>query len=372
MNGIKKISLLCIMLFSTVCAENADQYKIIRISPESLQHSVDIAKSQEDYRYMQKVVITTVAAACVIGLFQLQPYFAQNSKYVLKEGDVIVSLGSEVKSMIDQDNSNFLYTYMCAVGKNIAENSIYFTKNIGAAVSSCIGMFMLNTASQQISSSWKYLYDVDSLRGFIEHQTNLDKLFFMLKEFAVPFDLYSQRLSMDVNFGQQRIVLAEFMQEIIRIAETSNSLNKGAIVSAMKKDYLRKTSSLEELQDLALQAINYRQQIEQGLVTTPLQIEQFNRATIAEFCNFLILDIEKITAFVTNKSQDQYIKLLYADKIQSLVSATNLFAAQLEEKLACSLDDLYQQSKQGHGLFDLIYNFQMIVNQHIEIMGYRL
>ncbi|AXK61133.1 hypothetical protein [Candidatus Chromulinivorax destructor] len=108
------------------------------------------------------------------------------------------------------------------------------------------------------------------------------------------------------------------------------------------------------------------------MVTTPLQIEQFNRATIAEFCNFLILDIEKIAAFVTNKSQDQYVKLLYVDKIQSLISATNLFAAQLEENLACSLDDLYQQSKQGHGLFDLICNFQMIVNQHIEIMGYRL
>ncbi|AXK61132.1 hypothetical protein C0J27_05375 [Candidatus Chromulinivorax destructor] len=273
------------MLFSTVCAENADQYKIIRISPESLQHSVDIAKSQEDYRYMQKVVITVAAAACVIGLFQLQPYFAQNSKYVLKEGDVIVSLGSEVKSMIDQDNSNFLYTYMCAVGKNIAENSIYFTKNIGAAVSSCIGMFMLNTASQQISSSWKYLYDVDSLRGFIEHQTNLDKLLFMLKEFAVPFDLYSQRLSMDVNFGQQRIVLAEFMQEIIRIAETSNSLNKGAIVSAMKKIIYEKLHHLKSCKILLCKLLT----IDSRLSRDWLQLlYKLNNLIVQQLLNFVI------------------------------------------------------------------------------------
>jgi hypothetical protein len=140
----------------------------------------------------------------------------------------------------------------------------------------------------------------------------------------------------------------------------------------MKKDYLHKTSSLQELQDFAVNAINYRQRIELGLVDDSLEIEAMNRMAIAEFCNFLILEIEKVAAFVQIKVENSYMKSYFTDKVQNLIKATNLFAKQVEMKLALPMNDLYEQSKKGDGLFDLIYNFNILVNQHIEMMSYRL
>ena len=140
----------------------------------------------------------------------------------------------------------------------------------------------------------------------------------------------------------------------------------------MKKDFLQKTSSLQELQDYALHAMNYRQRIQAGLVESSLEIENFNRASLAEFCNLLILEVERVTAFVANKSENCFMQNYLAQGVDALTVATNKFAEQVEAQLALPIADLYAQSKEGNGLFDLIFDYSSFLQLHIDAMSLRL
>lgn len=375
MNCIKKFSLIFCMLFSPLVTLDIDQYKVIRISQESLHHSVQIAKSDEQYRLFQRLAVVGVAVAVVVALLKMQGYSSPRGEYVLQAGDSIVHAplaGAVLKKQTENSISDMAVQAVYGAGQYIITSSIDCAKSIRSVASSFIGMTLLNLGSQQLGTSWKYFHEVEELSGFINHTTKLHKLFFMIKEFAVPFDIYSTRLSMDLNFGQQRILLADFMKEIIEAVDSSNEWNQSKLLTVMKKDYLRKASSLQEFQNFAVDAINYRQRIEFELVDNPLEIETMNRMAIAEFCNFLILDIEKVAAFVQNKVENSYMRSYFTDKVQNLIKATNLFAEQVEIKLALPINDLYEQSKKGDGLFDLICNFNILVDQHVDMMSYRL
>lgn len=376
MNHIKKFSLLVCMFFSPLLTLDIDQYKVIRISQESLQQSVQVAKSDEQYRLLQRFAVAGVAVLAVVTLLKMQGYSSSpRGEYVLQAGDSIVHAPLDLvveKKQIDNSIPVMLARGMYGAGQYIVTSSIDSAKSIGSVASSFIGAAILSIGSQQLSTLCTYFYEVEELSGFIKNETKLHKLFFMIKEFAVPFDIYSTRLSMDLNFGQQRILLADFMKEMIEAVDGSNEWHQSKLLAVMKKDYLHKTSSLQELQGFAVDAINYRQRIELGLVDNPLEIEAMNRMAIAEFCNFLILEIEKVAAFVQNKVENTYMKSYFTDKVQNLMKATNLFAGQVEMKLALSMDDLYEQSKKGDGLFDLICNFNSLVDQHVEMMSYRL
>ncbi len=162
------------------------------------------------------------------------------------------------------------------------------------------------------------------------------------------------------------------MKEMIEAVETSNDWSKNKLLTLMKKDFLQKTSSLQELQDYALRAMNYRQCIESGLVHSSLEIEEFNRASIAEFCNLLIVEVERITAFIVNKSENCFMKNYYSQGVETFIAATNIFAAKVEAKLALPMTDLYAQSKLGDGLFDLIFDYSAFLKLHIDAMNLRL
>jgi hypothetical protein len=363
------------MLFQPLFAIDADQYKVIRISQESLQQSILIAKSDEQYRCIQRWAVAGAAVVAVIALLKMQKCSSPSGEYVLQAGDTIVHAPSAVAILQKQTENSISDMAVQAVygaGRYIVTNSIDCAKSIASVASSFIGMTLLTLGSQQLGTSWKYFYEVEELSGFIKHETKLHKLFLMIKEFAVPFDIYSERLSMDLNFGQQRILLSDFMKEIIEAVDSSNEWNQNKLLLVMKKDFLHKASLLQEFQNFAVNGINYRQRIELGLIDNYFEIEAMNRMAIVEFCNFLILEIEKVSAFIQIKAENSYMKSYFTDKVQHLIKATNIFAEQVEMKLALPIHDLYEQSKKGDGLFDLICNFNILVDQHIEMMSYRL
>ena len=118
--------------------------------------------------------------------------------------------------------------------------------------------------------------------------------------------------------------------------------------------------------------MNYRQQIEAGFVHNVAEIENFNRASIAEFCNLLIVDIERVIAFIEIKSENSFMKNYCMQASQSLLAATNSFAQQVEAKLALSTEQLHEQSKNGDGLFDLIFDFNSCLEQSFDALHIRL
>lgn len=369
MNNIKKFIVLSLIFFTPLSALDIDTCKIIRISQESLDSSTQIAKANEEYRTMQRWIIAGVATAVGVGLLYSQGYMSCQDKL---RDDVIHKNDLKIDHIPLVQDTSTVSKYINGLGQSITNTTGYVARNIGSVVSSFAGKFLLNAGSQQIHSSWKYFHDVEKLSGFIHYTADIDKLFLIIKEFAVPFDIYSQRLSMDLNFGQQRILLAKFMQEMIEVVDNSDEWTKNRILSAMKKDYMAKTSSLQELQNFALNTIHYRQRIEGGYVDNSLEIEDFNRATLAEFCNILILEIEKIAAFVENKVRGRNLQAYFSNKVQTLIYATNLFAEKIEAKLAYSMNELHKQSKNGDGLFDIIADFNVQVQQYIEVLNYQL
>lgn len=376
MKNFNKIKLLFLMLVIPLCADEGKKYQIVRITDDTLQCSIEKAMYDEQQRSLQRWTTTGVAAVAVIGLFQLQGYIASSKAADVQNcGTVSMPLHPEVKNDLVTNHSDSLITkcmnYSTAVAQNITTNSIYLSKNIGAAVSQFIGLGILNLGAQQITSYWTYFHEIEALPGFIKYKTRLPQLTDMLKESAVPFDIYSDRLSMDLNFGQQRMILAHFMKDVIGALDTQDEWSRNRYLEIMKKDYQQKTSSLHELQDYALDVINYQQRIQAGLEQSPLAIEDFNRATIAELCSMLVLQVEQIVAFIENKVKDSHMKAYFSSKTKSLVAATNSFVGEVEIKLSLSIEDLHAQSKKGNGLFDLIFNFDELLQQYISVMSFK-
>ena len=71
-------------------------------------------------------------------------------------------------------------------------------------------------------------------------------------------------------------------------------------------------------------------------------------------------------------SKTAFMKNYFAQGIEALTKSTNIFAAQVEAKLALSMIDLHAQSKLGDGLFDLIFDFNSFLQLHTDAMNLKL
>ena len=362
---MKKFTLALLMFTMPIFATIGENYKIIRISTESLQQAVEKEESDAQYRCIQKWATIAAAAASVFAVMQLQGYFISTGIPLAGDQSTKTDLAHNI---IPKTWENIPYR----AGMSMVTNAIDCARSLSGAVSGFIGMTALSYGVGQAGTYGTYFHETEELSGFMKHQTKVWKLLHVMKEFAVPFDIYSHRLSMDVNFGAQRIMLSDFMKEMIDAAETSNEWSKNKLLHLMKKDFLYKASELQELQNYALHAMNYQQRIESGLVHSSLEIEEFNRVSIAEFCNLLILEVERVTAFIEMKTKNSFMKNYFSQGVTSLVDTTNSFAAQVEAKLALSIHELHEQSKCGNGLFDLVYDFNSFLVDHVEAMGMRL
>ena len=387
---MKKFTLALFMLAMPIFALASENYKIIRISDESLQLAIEKEKTDAQYRCIQKWATVGAAAAAVYGLIHLQDYlsFSDTSKLAkggslpVNENLAVVDRSQWSPNVHVDPSKNLPWTFdnlpsfflngACNVGQGVVDTSLGVSKWIVQSAAGFIGFGALSYGVNEIGNYWSYFNETEELSGFVKHQTKLAKLSYVMKEFAVPFDIYSERLSMDLNFGAQRVILSDFMKEMIEAVEISNDWSRNKLLTLMKKDFLQKTSSLQELQDYALHAMSCRQRIESGLVNSQLEIEQFNRASLAEFCNLLILEVERVTAFIANKSENCFMKNYLTHGVDALTVATNNFAAQVEAQLALPMADLYVQSKQGNGLFDLIFNYTTFLEQNIDAMSLRL
>lgn len=351
---MKKIFLALLMLINPLFVISGDQYPIIRISEETLQKTVEKETYDANMRSVKKWAMVGAAAVTVIGLLKLQSHFAFTGELIKKD---------DIK--VDQ-----------ALTVSVLEGIMRDMKNVSSWVVTGVTAFLggqaLNFGANQYQGNFTALSESQELSGFIKHETKLSQFLHIMKEFAVPFDIYSDKLSVSLNFADQRMMIEDFMKDMMHAVEGSNELAQRRLLATMKKDYVQKSAVLTELQEFALHAMNYRQRIETDLVTTPLEIEQFNRATIAEISNHLILDVERIAAFIEYKSQDSYMKNYFEQGNKTLIQTTNIFAEQIQKRLALPIAELLELSKRGDGLFDLICNYSLFVEQYIEVANMRL
>jgi len=349
---MKKFILTLLMITHVVVS--SDQYQILRISDDTLQKAVEIEAYNTHVRYIKKMAMVATATSGVIGLMWLQSHFAFTGELIKKD---------DIK--IDTNLTQGLL-------QSFIKGTLNTSKWLVTALTTFLGAQALNFGANQYQTNYTSLHESEELLGFVKHRTKVSQLIHIMKEFAVPFDIYSDRLSVSLNFGDQRIMIEDFMKDMIEAVDSSNEWSQRRLLAVMKKDYLQKSELLHELQDLALNAMNYRQQIQDNLVVTSLEIDQFNRMTIAEICNHLILEVEHIAAFIELSSQESFMKNYFIQGNQTLISATNVFAGKIEAMLSLSINDLHEQSKLGNGLFDLIFNFNLFLEQYIEVTHLQL
>jgi len=379
------------MLTMPIFCLTDENCKIVRISPTSLQETIEKEKSEIQYRTIQKWATIAVVAASVYGLVNCSDYFLSLDTKKLARGEslpvnanlaVIDSSWLIPKPIENNQEINLSWSVenmpsivskgIYSTGKNMIDTTMGVVQWVANSATTFVGMGLLNFGTNKVGNYWTYFNETEELSGFIKHQTKLSKYASLIKEFSIPFDIYSERLSIDLNFGAQRLMLSDFMKEMIDAVGTSNEWAQQKLLSALKKDYLQKTSMLQELQNYALKSMNCRQRIEFDLVHSSLEIEQFNRISIAEFCNLLILEIEQVIAFIEIKTENSLMKNYYSQGIQALLNATNLFAEKVETKLAFSTVELHEQSKIGDGLFDMIFDFNAFLEQNFDAMNIRL
>ena len=351
---MKKIFLALLMFVNPLFIISGEQYPIIRISEETLQKATEKEAYDTNVRSVKQWAMVGAAAVAVVGLLKLQSHYAFTGELIKKD---------DIK--VDQELTVGILQGIMKDMKNVSSWVV-------AGITAFLGGQALNFGANQYQGNFTVLSESQELSGFIKHETKLSQFLHIMKKFAVPFDIYSDKLSVSLNFADQRMMVEDFMKDMIHAVEGSNEFVQRRLLATMKKDYLQKSSVLTELQEFAVHAMNYRQRIETDAVITPLEIEQFNRATIAEISNHLILDVERIAAFIECKSQDSYMKNYFEQGNKTLIHTTNLFAEQIEEKLALPISELLELSKHGDGLFDLICNYSLFVEQYIEVTNMRL
>jgi|GEM_PF-1613404 len=398
---MKKNIIAFLMIVSVVFVHADDNYRLIRITNESLQESVDKETCNGYYRSIKQCAVVAGTLVTVYTLWQLQTYFKNIENHTQNNishnsGPVDIQEGVSLKDSIMKNVENvmkvfgsaqektklfqpaqasgeaqsiswgeipsFWFGQICKIPSAAVDQTVGFAHGIGKWVADsapyCIGSGIFACGSGYLKNEWTEYADLQELSGFIKNKTKLWQLCHLLKEFAVPFDIYSQRLSVDINFGHRKVMMEEFMKDVLDSIGAQNQLMQRKLFSVMQKDYLDRSASLAQLQDFALDAIAQRQRVENGDFTLVSELIESNRIQIVSLSNVLITEVERVAAFMQIKMNQQvHSYFLNQEYIDNLVAKTNKFASMIESKLDSSLSDLYEDSRNGNGLFDIIFDF---------------
>ncbi|MFA5998680.1 MAG: hypothetical protein WC747_01510 [Candidatus Babeliales bacterium] len=252
--------------------------------------------------------------------------------------------------------------------KSFARDSSEFVANSATMLAS--GM-VLNGASNYMQQKLSQVHQDETVLWYIAEHTKINQIFSDLKTNAVEYDLYATLLSAEVFNQDAQTHMRAFVKDLVKTTKDYNAVGNGFqddnyfdfLLVEVKKKYMRQGSELEALQAYVVPTVAKRHRAQVQGKTEELFVLDINRRKdIADLCEQLARDVEKLTAFM----HIRFAKT--SDRVQQLIDSCNVYIASMEDLLNASPEKLAELSKADRGMFTCSYEYERVFNQQVGYM----
>lgn len=213
-------------------------------------------------------------------------------------------------------------------------------------------------------------YQDETVLWYLHDQTKIPFILADLKAYSVDYDLHAKLLSCEVFNQDAQIHMKAFVKDLLGSSQdfVGNDVFKdsayfGFLIGEMKKKYLRQSGELEKLQDYVVPAVAKRDRaLAQDHIAILFARDMARRTSIAELCNLLSKDIEKLAAFMMASGPK------HKTRISDMVASCNSYLAHMEVMLNSTPAQLAQMSKENQGMFTSSYEFERLFNEQVGFM----
>jgi hypothetical protein len=229
----------------------------------------------------------------------------------------------------------------------------------------------MNGAYSYAAGKLSQAYAEETVLWFAYEQTQIPSLLNDLKLYATDYDVYASLLSVELLNQDAQVHLRSFVQDLVGSAQ--NYLGNDAfrdpgyfefLLNNMKKKYVQKGKELEKLQEYVLPAAAKRHRAMIENQATMLFAKDMNRrADIANMCEILVQEMQKLMAFVQMTSG-----LRQKARIADMVESCNKFLTHMEVLLNSTPEQLQAFSKNDSGMFTSVYEYEKLFSEQINFL----
>lgn len=265
--------------------------------------------------------------------------------------------------------------------KSFGGSAVSFGKDLGKCFIESAPLFI---AGKVLDTGWTNLSDKrfealkqESITWFFENNTTLPTLFVDLKTSCVPYDLYSDLLSNETLNGKASTHMKSFVKslsDLVKAHKDEDILDDEFFeyqCDEVKKQFMKKGSEVEVLQNYATPAAAKKQRVMNGDAESAYLFgtAKIGKQDITDLCNVLVTDVQRMAAFATVHI-DKHRDILSAasvkrgeNKVKQMIEVTNVYLAEMQNLLNTDIKDLIEISKSNHGMFTITYEFEKVFKE---------
>lgn len=367
----------------------------------STMEQVAIEKRNYVDRQLRRLTVKVGTSAAIL----FATYVAYNARKCFKElGNQLSHVGqriavvenaveasrlSAIKSSEEQRVQNSTKLVDRGSGFNPASWLVNGTKNFAIDIGRCVvdtfpsfisGM-VFTTLWQQICNRIVDASRQESLLWYVEQHTQLLPLFHDLTMSCIPYDLWSELLSLQQVHDKATNQMNAYVADLSELKEGARDGFLGDEYfdfsrEALKKNHAKNGSELAQLQNYAAPNIAKRKRaIEKGLHGGTLFEEgDAGKQNIVDLCTMLAEQIQQLLSFAMMHMENRHAELPKATtdrgrkRIDQIIVITNNYLEHIERLLNMNYEELESMSVTNRGMFTMTYEFERLLKEHVSIL----
>lgn len=352
-----------------------ERFKLGRMqAPTFLE--IELQKKLQSHRTLRRYAVTAgVSLSVLVGFYGLS-CMSQALEEQKQLGTVWVPAGS-ICLQKQQDDINYSSLPINAILraiKNVKDSSVEcgkrFSKFFADSATMMIAGVLSTAVYQNLSQKMAQAYQDETLMWFVDQQTKIHVILADLKQRTAEYDLHGALLSQEMLGQDTQIHLKAFIGEISDAASDykHNSVMRdydyfAYLLGEVKKKYLKKADSLEQMQEQLAPLIAHRHRAIAELESANLfDRDAQSRADIAELSRQLLFEMSKLVAFI------EIHKHKHQGRVQDLIVSFNRFLEHVEMMLASSPEQVAAMSKENRGIFTVVFEYERMLDQQIQFL----
>ncbi|MCX5924581.1 MAG: hypothetical protein NTZ68_04110 [Candidatus Dependentiae bacterium] len=380
--------LICFSVFTVQSAQEANEFfsagsgiSSVMTGKESFQlqrvQSPAQAMLEKEQQAVFKRTVTkyavTVGVAVSVAIVLLAAYGIREAAKESKKLEFVAINKADTQAAPNPTPStpmSFLTPLWWLTGsvKSFARDSSEFVANSATMLAS--GM-VLNGATSFMQQKLSAVHQDETVLWYIAEHTKINQVFSDLKTNAIEYDLYATLLCAEVFNQDAQTHMRAFVKDLVKTTKDYNAAGNNFqddnyfdfLLTEVKKKYMRQGSELEALQAYVVPTVAKRHRAQASGQAEELFVLDINRRKdIADLCQQLARDVEKLTAFM----HIRFVKT--SDRVQQLIDSCNGYIASMESLLNASPEALAELSKADRGMFTCSYEYERIFNQQVGYM----
>lgn len=375
-----KKSLLFLSFFFSLAPLSADIQLIdsvdfLQLSRVAAPDSAHVAKerTKADQRLLKKHVVTAAVVVAVIAGFVLACEMSErdrkNKDELSKKDWVLADAARKASASKTPTPVEPEGWFSWAMTKTQSFGSS-FAGMIGSSAQLLVAGIVTNAAWSYVQNKISQAYQDETMLWYAHNQTKIPQLFNDLKSYAVDYDLYSSLLSAELFNQDAQLHMKAFVADLIGSAQDymKEEIFKDPhyfafLLDEMKKKYTRKSNELEKLQEYVVPMVGKRHRaLAQNHMELLFADDMGRRKDIAQMCDTLAVDMEKLMAFALMRGPRQ------KGRIMDMVASCNDFLVHMEMLLNATPEKLAELSKADRGMFTCIYEYEKLFGEQVNFL----